>query len=104
MRTSVASIKHGASQEGYFRGGIVSRRHGGYRLDRRTHHEARGALEDPADAGRGPQHSAHWAVAIDEALELARQFSGEESVHFVNGVLDAVRRELTAETVPNSAP
>jgi len=34
------------------------------------------------------------AVAIDEALELARQFSGEESVHFVNGVLDAVRREL----------
>jgi N utilization substance protein B len=34
------------------------------------------------------------AVAIDEALELARQFSGEESVHFVNGVLDAVRRQL----------
>jgi transcription antitermination protein NusB len=34
------------------------------------------------------------AVAIDEGLELARQFSGEESVHFVNGVLDAVRREL----------
>jgi N utilization substance protein B len=36
------------------------------------------------------------AVAIDEALELARKFSGEESVHFVNGVLDAVRRELAA--------
>jgi N utilization substance protein B len=34
------------------------------------------------------------AVAIDEALELARRFSGEESVHFVNGVLDAVRRDL----------
>jgi N utilization substance protein B len=33
------------------------------------------------------------AVAIDEALELAKRFSGEESVHFVNGVLDAVRRE-----------
>jgi N utilization substance protein B len=33
------------------------------------------------------------AVAIDEALELARRFSGEESVHFVNGVLDAVRRD-----------
>ena len=33
-------------------------------------------------------------VLIDEALELARRFSGEESVHFVNGVLDAVRREL----------
>jgi N utilization substance protein B len=39
------------------------------------------------------------AVAIDEALELARRFSGEESVHFVNGVLDAVRRELAAKAV-----
>ena len=38
------------------------------------------------------------AVAIDESLELARRFSGEESVHFINGVLDAVRRELTART------
>jgi N utilization substance protein B len=38
------------------------------------------------------------AVVIDEALELARKFSGEESVHFVNGVLDAVRRELPAQT------
>ena len=29
-------------------------------------------------------------VVIDEALELARQFSGDESVAFINGVLDAV--------------
>ena len=35
------------------------------------------------------------AVTIDEALELARKFSGEESVQFVNGVLDAVRREMS---------
>ena len=34
------------------------------------------------------------AVVIDEALELARKFSGEESVQFVNGVLDAVHKEL----------
>ena len=33
-------------------------------------------------------------VAIDEAIELARRFSGEESVHFVNGVLDAAKREI----------
>jgi N utilization substance protein B len=33
-------------------------------------------------------------VTIDEALELARKYSNEESVQFVNGVLDAVRREL----------
>ena len=32
------------------------------------------------------------AVVIDEALELARRYSGDESVGFVNGVLDAVRR------------
>lgn len=36
------------------------------------------------------------AVVIDEALELARKFSNEESVQFVNGVLDAVHRELPA--------
>jgi len=34
------------------------------------------------------------AVVIDEALELARQFSGEESVAFINGVLDAVHKDL----------
>jgi N utilization substance protein B len=34
------------------------------------------------------------AVVIDEALELARAFSYEEAVPFVNGVLDAVRRTL----------
>ena len=33
------------------------------------------------------------AVTIDEALELARRFSTEESVQFVNGVLDAVNKE-----------
>ena len=42
------------------------------------------------------------AVAIDEAIELARRFSGEESVHFVNGVLDAIRKELAS--APAAAP
>jgi N utilization substance protein B len=32
-------------------------------------------------------------VVIDEALELARQFSTDESVSFINGVLDAVHRD-----------
>ncbi|MFN7996790.1 MAG: transcription antitermination factor NusB [Bryobacteraceae bacterium] len=35
------------------------------------------------------------AVVIDEALELARRYSNEESVQFVNGVLDAVHRDLS---------
>lgn len=36
------------------------------------------------------------AVVIDEALELARTFSGDEAVPFVNGILDGVRRHLDA--------
>ena len=35
-------------------------------------------------------------VVIDEALEIGRRFSGDEAVHFINGVLDAVRRSLEA--------
>jgi N utilization substance protein B len=35
------------------------------------------------------------AIAIDEALELAHEFAGEESAKFVNGVLDAVRRDFS---------
>ena len=31
-------------------------------------------------------------VVIDEALELARRYSEEEALPFINGVLDAVRR------------
>ncbi|MFZ0915092.1 MAG: transcription antitermination factor NusB [Candidatus Korobacteraceae bacterium] len=34
------------------------------------------------------------AVVINEALEIARRFSTPESVHFINGVLDSVAREL----------
>jgi len=33
-------------------------------------------------------------VVIDEAIEIAKRYGGEESGHFVNGVLDALRRRL----------
>jgi N utilization substance protein B len=36
-------------------------------------------------------------VIINEALELARTFSADDSVRFINGVLDAVRRTLGRE-------
>jgi N utilization substance protein B len=36
-------------------------------------------------------------VIINEALELARRFSGDESVRFINGILDAIRRKLERE-------
>ena len=40
------------------------------------------------DAGTPP------AVVINEALELARTFSTEESVKFINGMLDAIRKKM----------
>lgn len=38
------------------------------------------------------------AVVIDEAVELARSFGGDESPRFVNGVLDAIRRSMERDT------
>jgi len=35
-------------------------------------------------------------VVINEAVELAKKFSSEESAGFVNGILDAVRKSLPA--------
>jgi transcription antitermination protein NusB len=34
------------------------------------------------------------AIVMDEAIEIAKRYSGEESAVFVNGVLDAVVRRL----------
>jgi N utilization substance protein B len=45
-------------------------------------------LHEPATPGK---------VIINEALELARRFSGDESVRFINGILDAIRRKLERE-------
>ena len=36
------------------------------------------------------------AIVMDEAIEIAKRYSGEESAVFVNGVLDAVVRSLGA--------
>jgi N utilization substance protein B len=45
------------------------------------------------------------AAVINEALELARRFSGEDAVKFVNGVLDAVHKAGDAihATLPGQA-
>ena len=61
----------------------------------RPQHPASG-LRDAGDWQQERRHerpSTPIPVIIDEALELARQFSGDESVSFINGVLDAVSRE-----------
>jgi N utilization substance protein B len=38
------------------------------------------------------------AVVINEALELARTFTTEESVRFINGMMDAIRRKTETRT------
>ena len=36
------------------------------------------------------------AIIINEAIEIARRYSGDAAAQFVNGVLDAVRKKLAA--------
>lgn len=38
--------------------------------------------------------STPYPVVINEALEIARRYSAPESIHFLNGILDAVAREV----------
>jgi N utilization substance protein B len=40
------------------------------------------------------------AVVINEALELARTFSTEESVKFINGMLDGIRKKIAEQDGP----
>ena len=37
-------------------------------------------------------------VAINEALEIARRFSTYEATQFINGILDAIKRDLDQES------
>lgn len=39
-------------------------------------------------------------VAINEALEIARRFSTHEATQFINGILDAIKRDLETQPVP----
>lgn len=45
-------------------------------------------------------------VVLNEAIEIAKRFGGEESARFVNGVLDRIRREAAAPAPgqPGEAP
>jgi len=43
------------------------------------------------------EDAAPGAVVINEALELARKFSTEDSVKFINGMLDGIRKKLETQ-------
>ncbi len=38
-------------------------------------------------------------VAINEALEIARRFSTHEATQFINGILDAIKRDIESGTI-----
>jgi N utilization substance protein B len=42
-------------------------------------------------------------VAINEALEIARRFSTYEATQFINGILDAIKRDLDRESPQEDA-
>lgn len=42
-------------------------------------------------------------VAINEALEIARRFSTSESTQFINGILDAIKRDLDTQATQEMA-
>src|SRR5881409_1363969 len=42
-------------------------------------------------------------VAINEALEIARRFSTYEATQFINGILDAIKRDLDEESPETEA-
>ncbi len=39
-------------------------------------------------------------VAINEALEIARRFSTHEATQFINGILDAIKRDVESQVIP----
>jgi N utilization substance protein B len=43
------------------------------------------------------ENTAAPAVVINEALDIGRRFSSQDSARFLNGVLDAIRRSLQPE-------
>jgi len=43
------------------------------------------------------------AIIINEAIEIAKKFSGEEAAHFVNGLLDALRKKGSERSLDKEA-
>lgn len=43
------------------------------------------------------QPATPMTVAINEALEIARRFSTQEATQFINGILDAIKRDLESK-------
>jgi N utilization substance protein B len=50
------------------------------------------------------QPSTPKTVAINEALEIARRFSTTEATQFINGILDAIKRDIETNPTTQMTP
>jgi N utilization substance protein B len=77
---------------------LISQRAANWRLERMPivdRNLLRMAVYEMKEVGTPP------AVVIDESLELARRYSEEDAVPFINGVLDAVRKMILPMQISN---
>jgi N utilization substance protein B len=92
LRTFANGIVHGVAERLAELDGLIAARAVNWRVERMAVIDRMvlrlAVYELLADVDTPPK------VVINEALELARIYSGDESVAFVNGILDAVRRDL----------
>lgn len=70
-----------------------------WRLDRIGRLDAQILRVGAAELARG---TAPRPVVIDEAVEIAREYCGDEARAFVNGVLDGIARSLAAAGESNT--
>ncbi|PYP88782.1 MAG: transcription antitermination factor NusB [Blastocatellia bacterium AA13] len=49
------------------------------------------------------EHDTPKTVVINEALEIARRFSTFEATQFINGILDAIKRDIESNPAAQSA-
>ncbi len=92
------TIARGVSAQRDMLDELIAKKAEHWRLDRMPtvdRNILRMAIYEMKDEGTPP------AVVIDEALELARRYSEEEAIPFINGVLDSIRKLLD---IPLQAP
>jgi transcription antitermination protein NusB len=93
VRAFAATLANGALGEASVLDPLIQQHAVNWRLERMSVVD-RIVLRIAAWELRHPDPETPAAVVINEALELARTFSGDEAVPFVNGVLDAMRKTI----------
>jgi N utilization substance protein B len=90
LRTFAADLVHGTIAEVGALDATIAKHSANWRLDRLAVIDR--MILRMAVWELGHERETPAPVVIDEAIELARTFSTDDSVRFVNGVLDAIRK------------